>query len=141
MRVVVDTNVLVSGLLSPFGPPAQIVRMVASGVLVVCHDARILSEYRDVLLRPKFPFPRDAVDALLDQIASSGEAVASEPLRNALPDRDDEPFLEVAVSGRAEALITGNLKHYPRVARAGVVVLSPSKFVERFSSEKSHRSG
>jgi putative PIN family toxin of toxin-antitoxin system len=119
MRVVLDTNVLVSGLLSPFGSPAQVVRMVASGVLVVCHDARILSEYRDVLLRPKFPFTRDAVDALLDQIASRGEAIASVPLRTALPDRDDEPFLEVTVSGGAEALITGNLKHSPREARQG----------------------
>jgi putative PIN family toxin of toxin-antitoxin system len=136
MRVVVDTNVLVSGLLSPFGPPAQIVRMVASGALVVCHDARILSEYRDVLLRPKFPFPQDAVDALLDQIAANGEAVGSEPLRAALPDRNDEPFLEVAISGVADALITGNLKHYPREARRGAVVLSPAKFVEEYWSVK-----
>jgi putative PIN family toxin of toxin-antitoxin system len=136
MRVVVDTNVLGSGLLSPFGPSAKVVRMVASGILVVCHDARILSEYREVLLRPKFPFPQDAVDALLDHIASSGEAVASEPLRAALPDRDDEPFLEVAVSGGAEALITGNIKHYPREARQGAVVLSPARFVEKYWSEK-----
>ena len=134
MRVVVDTNVLVSGLLSPFGPSAQIVRMVASGVLAVCHDARILSEYRDVLLRPKFGFPQDAVDALLDHIVSSGDAVSSEPLRAPLPDRDDEPFLEVAVSGRAAALITGNLKHYPREAREGAVVLSPAEFVEHYKT-------
>ena len=134
MRVVVDTNVLVSGLLSPFGPSAQIIRMVASGVLAVCHDARILSEYRDVLLRPKFGFPQKAVDALLDQVISAGDAVTSEPLRVTLPDRDDEPFLEVAVSGRAEALITGNLKHYPRKARKGAVVLSSGEFVEWYKT-------
>ncbi len=134
MRVVVDTNVLVSGLLSPFGPPAQIVRMVASGVLAVCHDARILSEYRDVLLRPKFGFAEEAVDALLDQIISLGYAVTSEPLRAALPDRDDEPFLEVALSGRAEALVTGNLKHYPKKAREGAVVLSPAEFIDQYKT-------
>jgi predicted nucleic acid-binding protein len=65
---------------------------------------------------------------------SSGDAVSSEPLRAALPDRDDESFLEVAVSGRAEALITGNLKHYPREAREGAVVLSPAEFVEHYKS-------
>ena len=134
MRVVVDTNVLVSGLLSPFGPSAQIIRMVASGFLAVCHDARILSEYRDVLLRPKFGFPQEAVDALLEQVISAGDAITSKPLRVTLPDRDDEPFLEVAVSGRAEALITGNLKHYPRKARKGAVVLSPGEFVERYKT-------
>jgi putative PIN family toxin of toxin-antitoxin system len=134
MRVVVDTNVLVSGLLSPFGPSAQIIRMVASGVLALCHDARILSEYRDVLLRPKFGFPKEAVDALLDQIISAGETVTSEPLRVALPDRDDEPFLEVAVSGGAEALVTGNLKHYPREAREGAVVLSPAEFIKKYKT-------
>jgi putative PIN family toxin of toxin-antitoxin system len=132
MKVVIDTNVLVSGLLSPFGPPAQIVRMVASGALLVGHDARILSEYREVLLRPRFPFARDGVDALLDQMVSSGETIASAPLRMALPDREDEPFLEVALSARAEALITGNLKHYPREARERAVVLSPADFVKRY---------
>lgn len=132
MRVVVDTNVLVSGLLSPFGPPSQVVRMVASGALVVCHDARLLSEYREVLLRPRFPFPPDAMEALLDQIVSSGDSVSSEPLTTALPDRDDEPFLEVALSGGAEALITGTLKHYPPASRGGVLVLSPAEFVEHY---------
>ncbi|MBM3277488.1 MAG: PIN domain-containing protein [Candidatus Handelsmanbacteria bacterium] len=46
MRVVLDTNVLVSGLLSPYGPPVELVRLVAMGVLQVCYEARILAEYR-----------------------------------------------------------------------------------------------
>ncbi len=49
MIVVVDTNVLVAGLLSPFGPPGEIVRMIVAGSLSLCFDARILSEYSDVL--------------------------------------------------------------------------------------------
>lgn len=44
MKVVLDTNVVVSGLLSPFGPPGEIVRMTADGFLELCYDARILSE-------------------------------------------------------------------------------------------------
>lgn len=132
MKVVLDTNVLVSGLLSPFGPPSQIVRMVASGTLTLCHDGRLLAEYREVLLRPKFPFEPDAVDALVDQIEALGTLVASEPLGTRLPDEDDLPFLEVAVFGLAEALITGNLKHYPPRSRRGVLVISPADFLERF---------
>ena len=56
MRIVLDTNVLVSGLLTPFGSSGEIVRMVFSGELILCIDARILSEYKEVLNRPKFKF-------------------------------------------------------------------------------------
>jgi len=52
MKIVLDTNVLVSGLLQPFGPSGQIVRLVASGEVVLCHDPRILTEYGEVLHYP-----------------------------------------------------------------------------------------
>ena len=136
MRIVVDTNVLASGLLTPFRASAQIVRMVASGQLVVCHDVRILAEYEDVLRRPKFDFPEAAVSALLDQIEDEGVSLATAPLREALPDRDDEPFLEVAVAANVETpedpvyLVTGNSKHFPEESRQGVKVVSPRLFVD-----------
>ena len=63
MKIVLDTNVLVAGLLSPFGPCAQIVRMVSSGDLTLYFDARILSEYSEVLRRSKFRFQIDKVVA------------------------------------------------------------------------------
>lgn len=138
MRIVLDTNVLVSGLLTPFGPSAQIVRMAASGRLAVCYDARILTEYEEVLRRPKFAFPKDAVAALLEQIEDEGVSIVAVPLAEALPDRDDEPFLEVARAAGAEAigdsfpLIAGNLKHYPKGSRGGVTVVSPRFFVDHF---------
>lgn len=136
MKVVLDTNVLVSGLLSPYGPRSQIVLMVASGTLTLYYDARLLTEYREVLLRPKFPFEAEAVEALLDQITALGELVASEPLAKALPDPDDEPFLEVAVAASAEALVTGNIKHYPPESRAGILVCSPAELVEHLRRAK-----
>lgn len=67
MRIVLDTNVLVSGLLNPYGAPGQIARMVATGEISLCFDARILGEYRDVLVRPRFGFRAEHVDALLEQ--------------------------------------------------------------------------
>ena len=51
MRFVLDTNVLVAALLSPYGAPAAVLQVVLSGSAVVCFDARILSEYREVLRR------------------------------------------------------------------------------------------
>ena len=54
MRVVVDTNVLVSGLLTPGGTPGSNINMIAEGDLRVCHDPRIFEEYGAVLGRPEF---------------------------------------------------------------------------------------
>lgn len=129
MRVVVDTNVLVAGLLSPFGPPGDVVRMIASGSLSLCFDARILSEYTHVLSRPKFPFHEAHIHALMDQVKAAGMVVAGDPLPAGLPDSADEPFLEVALAGRAQCLITGNLKHFPASTRQGMRVLTPREFL------------
>jgi putative PIN family toxin of toxin-antitoxin system len=134
MKVVLDTNILVSGLLSPFGATGEIVRMVASGILELCYDARILSEYRNVLLRPKFPFNQVRVDYLLDQIKTCGHVVAANPLAKRLPDPNDEPFLEIALTGKARCLVTGNLKHYPAKKREDMLVLSPTEFLEVYRS-------
>ncbi len=132
MRIVLDTNVLVSGLLSPFGPPAEIVRLVSAGSLTLCLDARILTEYAEVLARPRFSFDPDAVSALLDYIDDRGQNVAAAPLDTRLPDPDDEPFLEIALACGADCLVTGNLRHFPAEACAGMRVVSASEFVGLF---------
>jgi putative PIN family toxin of toxin-antitoxin system len=139
LRIVLDTNVLVSGLLSPFGPPGEIVRLVSSGAVTLCLDARILSEYDEVLARPRFGFTHDAVCALLDYIDQASAMVASEPLTDRLPDEDDEPFLEVALACGADHLVTGNAAHFPEEACAGVSVVSPAQFMERYRSRSVRR--
>ncbi len=113
MRIVLDTNVLVAGLLSPFGPCGGIVRMVSSGEVELCLDARILCEYGEVLRRPQFSFNDDSIAALLDYITYRGHMVASSPLPCALPDMDDEVFLEIALASQAAYLVTGNQQHFP----------------------------
>ena len=95
MKIVLDTNVLVSGLLSPFGPPAEIVRLVTIEAVQVCYDLRILVEYRQVLLRPIFPFSPEQVETLLNHIETTGLLVGAHPLPEHLPDPDDEVFLAV----------------------------------------------
>lgn len=132
MKVVVDTNVLVAGLLSPFGPPGEIVRMIASGALRLCFDARILTEYSEVLARPKFQFNPEQTQALLEQIKTEGLSVAGEPLPARLPDPTDEPFLEAALAGDAECVITGNTKHFPPAKRQNMTVLSPTEYLDYY---------
>lgn len=130
MTIVLDTNVLVSGLLKPYGAPGEIVRMTSAGTLELCHDARILSEYREVLLRPKFQFRPSDVEALLEHIRASGYPVSSEPLTHRLPDADDQAFLEVAIAGNAHYLITGNLRHYARWKGGLPRIVAPSDFLK-----------
>ena len=132
MRIVVDTNVLVSGLLSPFGPPAEVVRLVTANRVQLLYDPRILADYQQVLTRPKFPFVPSRVDALLTQVEADGELVTAPPLAKPLPDPDDEAFLAVATAGRARCLITGNLRHFPAAYRQGTSVISPRAFVESY---------
>lgn len=135
MKIVLDTNVLVSGLLTPFGPSGEIVRMISAGKLILHIDARILSEYQEVLHRAKFKFNKEYIGILLDFIQQYGQFVSSIPLKNPLPDPDDEPFLEVAIAGNVKSLITGNIVHYPSSSREGINIHSPSEFLEFYRKQ------
>lgn len=139
MKIALDTNVLVAGLLSPFGSCAEIVRMVSSGELTLYFEARILSEYNEVLRRSKFRLDIDKVVALLDHIERRGHIVPSSPLSNSLPDPGDEPSLEAAVAGQAVCLVTGNHAHFPPKLRQGVKVLSPSDFLRFYKKQKKRK--
>ncbi len=141
MNVVIDTNVMVAGLLSPFGTCGEIVRMISSGELMLCFDARILSEYNEVLLRPKFKFEETKVAALLDYIVHSGRTVAPSPLTSSLPDADDEPFLEIAIAGRAVCIVTGNQNHFPSKLCQGIKVFSPVEFINFYKKQKRRTPG
>jgi len=136
MRVVLDTNVLVAGLLSAAGPPAWIIEAVLTGDLDLAFNMAIRQEYEDVLLRPEFRFSRPRVEALLaviDQFGFWAAAVAPWPV--ALPDPDDEPFLGVAAA-TGSALVTGNLRHFPVRCRLGVRVLTPRELVDKLKRER-----
>ena len=136
MKIVLDTNVLVFGLLTPFGPSGEIVRMLFSGELILHIDARILSEYQDVLNRPKFMFNKDQIGILLDFIKQYAQFISSSPLKNRLPDPDDEPFLEVAIAGKVKSLVTGNTAHYPVPLQEGIDIHSRSEFIEFYRKQK-----
>lgn len=130
MMIVLDTNVIVSGILRPFSKASLILTLVADGAVQVAYDLRLLSEYRDVLTRPKFNFPEENVEAFLTQVEQEGFLVSVKPLGIHLPDPNDEPFLEVAVAGKVEAIVTGNKRHFPKKEYQGVRILSPAEFLE-----------
>lgn len=133
-RIVLDTNVLVSGLISAFNPPGRIVDGLRAGLLQLCIDDRIMTEYRDVLGRPELErwiHPADR-SAIIDHIRTSAHKVDTFLPVEGLPDPDDAPFAEVAAIAQVP-LITGNERHFPRAIIGDVVVLSPSEFIESLS--------
>jgi putative PIN family toxin of toxin-antitoxin system len=133
LRIVLDTNVLVSGLLSPAGPPGRILDLVTSQHVAVLFDDRILAEYHDVLARPRLRIQPAEADALLAVIQQAGIPVVARPLDVVLPDGDDVTFFEVAVEGRADALVTGNERHFtPVKGDPRVAILNPADFVSRW---------
>ena len=138
MKIVLDTNVLVSGLLNPHGPPGRIVQMIIAGRISLCYDTRVFCEYREVLLRPEFPFVAHEVEALLEQIRVAGELLAAAHLPATLPDPDDAPFLEVAIAGKVEYLVTGNPRHFPVAGQCGIRVISPAGFLEAIPFAEGH---
>lgn len=129
MKIVLDTNVLVSGILLPHGPPAAVLRALLTERVTLCFDERILSEYRDVLFRGTFAFDRELVEELLAFLEAAGFPALAEPLDLALPDSADQMFIEVALFGQADFLVTGNLKHFPKSARRGIAVVSPRESI------------
>jgi predicted nucleic acid-binding protein len=136
MIVVVDTNVLVSGLLSAHGAPARVVDLLTTGDLQAAYDDRVAAEYRQVLARSCFSFHPEAVAHLLDYLLAEGLPLVARPLPAVLPDLADQPFWEVATEAAAP-LITGNLKRFPAEVCTGIKVLTPSIFIEQWRSSHS----
>jgi putative PIN family toxin of toxin-antitoxin system len=131
VRVVLDTNVLVSALLTGGGAPDMAVQLVLQGAATLLVDSRILAEYDDVTARPRFGFDERERRAMLDVLALTAEHVVARPSRLLLPDPDDRVFVEVALAGRADVIVTGNVKHFiPRRGELGVAVQTPRAFVD-----------
>ena len=128
MRVVLDTNVVVSAALTTDGVCARILDLLSEGVFGIFADDRILAEYELVLRRPALDIaPEDAAE-ILEMLRAAAEPVAAIPLDIALPYPKDRPFLEAAAAANA-VLVTGNTRHYPAASRAGVTVLTPREFL------------
>ena len=116
---VVDTNVLVSALLSGNETAAtvQIVANLIAGKIIPVYSTEIMQEYREVLSRPKFKFSAEMISYLLSAIDKYGILVEPASMDIVLPDMKDLPFYEVVMEKRSDNayLVTGNLKHFPKI--------------------------
>jgi putative PIN family toxin of toxin-antitoxin system len=129
---VVDTNVVVSGLLTPHGPSARVLDAVIDGRVKLVYDARILSEYRDVLRRPRLKLDPNKIQAFLNGMRSQ-VMVTPRSAATTGPDPDDIVFVEVALATTDKTIVTGNLAHYPSEILQGVRVLTPTQAVAELS--------
>lgn len=132
MRLVIDTNVVVSALLHPERTPAR--SLEAARGCTVLFDARIEDEYRSVLGRRKLASIDPARrEALLDALLSTAVRVeAAGAYSGPMIDADDRMFVEVALAGGADAIVTGNRKHYPDALE--VDVIGPTELLARLTS-------
>jgi putative PIN family toxin of toxin-antitoxin system len=129
MKVVLDTNVLVSGMMTTGGTCALILDLLSENRLVAALDGRLMTEYRRVCAEPRLHLNAEAVRDFLYFLNDCAENVIAMPLDAALPDPDDLPFLEVAAEARA-VLVTGNKKHFPQKTAGAVQVVSPREFLD-----------
>ena len=113
MRVVLDTNILVSACWRPDGLEARVTDLAITGTITACVSLEILAEYRDVLSRPKLANVHERAAKLLTALGNVATPVETGTRVKASIDDDDNRFLECAEAAGAEYLITGNLRHYP----------------------------
>lgn len=114
---VIDTNVLVSGMISnnPSSPTVGVLKCVDNKTIVPLFCDEILHEYDIVLHRKKFNLPEDEINAVLDEIVALGLSSSRITSNEQFPDPKDVVFYEIALSKENSYLITVNIKHFPKV--------------------------
>ena len=116
---VIDTNILVSALLSPKNDSAtvQVMENVFQKKIIPVYSEEIFSGYQNVLHRKKFNFSAEIVDYLLSAIKSFGILVNPAETEIILPDMKDVPFYKIILENADYYLVTGNIKHFPKIDR------------------------
>lgn len=124
--VVIDTNVLVSALLarSSSSPTVKVLDYLFLGRIIAVFNDEIIAEYSDVLHRKQFGFSEDAIAKVIQAIRT-GISVRVESVNIELPDPKDVVFYEVTLTQEGSYLVTGNIKHFPKVPQ----VVTPAEMV------------
>ena len=131
-RVVIDTNVLISGLLSTTSTPAQAVEKAVTKAQLVA-TLQTLRELIEKLHSPKFDryVPRGRRDALLERVVSLVEIIDVLQAIRAARDPKDDKFLDAAVNGRADVLVTGDRDLLDLNPFRGIAIVTPAKYLAR----------
>ncbi len=130
IRVVLDTNILISAVLSPKGPPAQVFLMTLLGSdTQLCVSGDIYAEYEEVIRRPRLNRSDSEIQATLRTIREKGVWVKPTEKVRACSDPDDDIFLECAQAALAHYLVTGNVKDFP-AKWADTQILTARQFLD-----------
>lgn len=130
MRVVLDTNILVSACWKPGGLEDTVAGLAVSGQITACVSPAILAEYREVLARPKLAAAGERAANLLAGLQRAALVVEPAVTLRVSVDDDDNRFLECAEAAAADYLITGNLRHYPEI-RGNTRIVNARTFLSR----------
>ena len=128
IKVVIDTNVLVSSLLNSKGNPAKIIKLVGTLKVQLYYNAEIIKEYNRVLHYPKLKITQHQIDSILNLITEHGIAIEAKKSTFEMTDEDDRIFYDIAKQS-GSLLVTGNLKHYPKEA----FILAPTEFLAKYA--------
>ena len=130
IRVVLDTNILISALLTPQGVPAQIFLMVLlEPEAQLCVSGDIYAEYEEVIRRPRLHRSDSEIEATLRTIREKGLWVKPTEQVRACSDPEDDIFLECAQAAEAHYLVTGNRKDFP-AAWGRTQILTARQFLD-----------
>ena len=128
LRLVIDTNVLVSAAIKPAGLQRTVFLIAISKPARLYVSRSILEEYSEVLARPELRIRKGLRLQFLQLIKNHGHTVVPTRQLEATPDPADNIFVECADAARADYLVTGNQKHFPRFWKKTKVV-TPREFV------------
>jgi putative PIN family toxin of toxin-antitoxin system len=128
LKVVYDTNVIISAALKPGSIPASLVALTMARQVRLFVSPAIWEEYATVLKRPKFGFSPAAVDAFLRDLKRAAIMACPTQTVSVARDEADNRFLECAQKARADYLVTGNKRHFPTPAFEGIAIVSPGEF-------------
>ena len=126
MRVVLDTNILISACWKPGGNESRVVTLAG---VTVCISDTLEAEYRDVAQRKKFAKQRECLDALIDAIVATAFRIEPAPTCAACSDPDDNLLLDCALAAEAQYVVTGNLRHFPAEWN-GIKVINARRLLE-----------
>jgi putative PIN family toxin of toxin-antitoxin system len=129
IRVVIDTNVVVSANLSDNGIPALILDFAANGKILMLVSQPVLAEYEEVLRRPRLKLDPVKVKNSLGVIRDTCKRVKARKTVKKSPDESDNNFYDCAEAGQADFLITGNNRHFP-LSHKGTQIVTPREFIE-----------
>lgn len=124
LRLVLDTNIVVSAALKPDGLQRTVLLVAMTKPTRLYVSPPILAEYRNVLSRPEFKIPKGMRRQLLQLIENASHLVSPSSQLDVTKDPDDNVFLECAEAARADYLVTGNPRYFPRFWKQVKVVTS-----------------